>query len=117
MTTNTSTQSFKSTTIPALPLTANPQPNDLLIIEHTEPGANLSVTSKISLINLTSQSNLVQADAKVLSTKNLIIRNSNTTPANSTSTSILEGTIWWDTNFLYVSTANNIVKRTALSAF
>jgi hypothetical protein len=39
------------------------------------------------------------------------------TPANSTATTIAAGTMFWDSGYLYVATANNVVKRSTLSAF
>lgn len=38
------------------------------------------------------------------------------TPANSTITST-GGTFWYDSNYLYIAVANNVVKRVALSSF
>lgn len=40
----------------------------------------------------------------------------NETPANSTVT-VVKGTIYYDSNYLYVATANNTLKRVALSSF
>lgn len=40
------------------------------------------------------------------------------TPTNSTSNSaIVKGTIFWDTDYVYVATANGVTKRSALSTF
>lgn len=39
------------------------------------------------------------------------------TPANSTVLVIDEGVVFRDDNYLYVSTANNVVKRVALGTF
>ena len=38
------------------------------------------------------------------------------TPANST-VAVRQGTIFWDSNYLYIATANSGVKRGALSSF
>lgn len=38
------------------------------------------------------------------------------TPANSTIT-VAQGTIWYDANYIYCATANNTLKRVALTAF
>lgn len=51
-----------------------------------------------------------------ISANTLVIRGSNT-PANSTSTTIVAGTFFWDSSYLYVATANNVVKRAALTTF
>ena len=45
---------------------------------------------------------------------NVVIYNS--TPANSTIT-VKKGTLMFDTSYLYIATANNTLKRLALSAF
>lgn len=42
---------------------------------------------------------------------------SNTTPANSTSTVINQGSIFYDANYGYIATSNNVVKRFSLSSF
>lgn len=45
-----------------------------------------------------------------------IIMMNTSTPANSTP-AVVEGTIWADNNYLYVATANNLIKRVSLSTF
>lgn len=45
----------------------------------------------------------------------LLIAN-NATPANS-SANVTHGTVWFDSNYLYVATANNVLKRVSLSSF
>ena len=45
----------------------------------------------------------------------VVIQNTKT-PASSTIT-ITKGSIFFDTNYLYVATANNTIKRVALSSF
>lgn len=39
------------------------------------------------------------------------------TPANSTSNAAPMGTVWTDSNYLYVATSNTVVKRISLSTF
>jgi hypothetical protein len=39
------------------------------------------------------------------------------TPANSTATTVRQGTVLWDSSYIYVATANNTLKRVALSTF
>jgi len=39
------------------------------------------------------------------------------TPANSSALTVLGGTLLYDASYLYIATANNTVKRVALSAF
>ena len=48
-------------------------------------------------------------------TSTLIVTH-NTTPANSTANSI-QGSIWSDGTYIYVTTATNSIKRVALTAF
>lgn len=40
-----------------------------------------------------------------------------TTPANSSALIISSGTLLYDSSYLYIAVANNIVKRVALSSF
>lgn len=39
------------------------------------------------------------------------------TPANSSALTISSGTLLYDSNYLYIAVANNIVKRVSLSSF
>jgi hypothetical protein len=59
---------------------------------------------------------IVLANSQNISSNNLIVRGT-ATPANSTSTVVSQGTIFWDANYIYVATSNNVVKRAALSTF
>jgi hypothetical protein len=45
----------------------------------------------------------------------LLVAN-NSTPANST-INVAQGTIWFDSSYLYLATANNIIKRMMLTSF
>lgn len=47
---------------------------------------------------------------------NLTIKTTTSTPANSTANA-LQGTIWYDSSYLYVAVANNSIKRVALNSF
>ncbi len=49
-------------------------------------------------------------------TANTVIIRPNGTPTNST-INCVQGTIRWDADYLYVATANNTLKRVALSSF
>jgi len=40
-----------------------------------------------------------------------------TTPANSSALTVTNGILLYDSNYLYVAVANNVVKRVALSSF
>ena len=48
------------------------------------------------------------------SSANVVIQN--VTPANGTIT-VQKGTIMFDSSFIYIATANNVIKKVALSAF
>ena len=50
-----------------------------------------------------------------VTTDKIVIEN-NKTPTSSTMT-ITKGSIFFDTNYLYVATANNTIKRVSLSSF
>ena len=47
---------------------------------------------------------------------NLTIKTSTSTPANSTANA-KAGTIWYDSNYLYIAVANNTIKRVSLNSF
>ncbi len=49
-------------------------------------------------------------------TTSTLVITENTTPANSTANSI-QGSIWSDGTYIYVTTATNTIKRVALTAF
>lgn len=66
-------------------------------------GANTSITANVNITGITAVSTLKINDKR--------------TPANSTALTIKQGTFFYDANNLYIATANNVVKRVALSAF
>lgn len=39
------------------------------------------------------------------------------TPANSAALTVTQGTIWFDSTYVYVAVANNVVKRASLTSF
>lgn len=126
MSSNT-TVSIKTTTIPNLPVTSNPQPDDLVIIEHTEPGNTVSVTSKIRVADLFSNSNsggsvetgiitsanIDLEDFYYISTPQLFIRANDT--INPPYSPMQPKQLWFDDNYIYVTTLSGEVKRVALS--
>lgn len=84
-------------------------------------------TKKITLANFYSNvtvtatfSNTVTCSANASVTGNLTANNlylsNRTTPSTSTDT-VAAGKIWFDSNYIYVSTGTNTIKRAALSAF
>jgi hypothetical protein len=111
------TATLKSTTIPNLPVTTNPQLNDFLIIEHTPPGSNTSVTSKITTNNFLNQLSINQSNTEYIATSNLVVSSTKGTPANSTSSNVVTNSIWFDSDYIYVAVGNNVVKRALLSSF
>lgn len=102
--------------ITQLPVLGNASGVDLLPIvdNHTTSAANTkSITVAAFLANVASNTTL--SDAAVLSANTLVVRKNNT-PANSSATAVA-GTIWADSNYLYVAVANNLIKRVSLSTF
>ena len=80
---------------------AAPSADDLMVIVDDPSGT--PVTKYVTVGNLLGNS-----------TANVVIRNS--TPANSTIT-VKKGTIMFDTTYLYVATADNVLKRITLNSF
>jgi len=78
-----------------------PSADDLIVIVDSPSGT--PVTKYVTVGNLLGNS-----------TANVVIFNS--TPANSTIT-VKKGTLMFDTSYLYIATANNTLKRVALSSF
>ena len=74
---------------------------DLLVIVDDPTGT--PVTKKVTVANLLGNSSA-----------NVVIQN--VTPANGTIT-VTKGTIMFDSSFIYIATANNVIKKVALSAF
>ena len=74
---------------------------DLLVIVDDPSGT--PVTKKVTVANLLGNSSA-----------NVVIQN--VTPANGTIT-VTKGTIMFDSSFIYIATANNVIKKVALSAF
>lgn len=68
-----------------------------------------NVTASITVDNFLANTNVPIA-ANTLTLKEL------STPVNSAVAS-LPGHIWFDSGFIYVTTANNVTKRVALTAF
>ena len=75
--------------------------DDLLVIVDDPSGT--PVTKKVTVANLLGNS-----------AANVVIQN--VTPANGTIT-VKKGTVMFDSSFIYIATANNVIKKVALSAF
>jgi hypothetical protein len=105
----------RSSKITELTALTTPAGSDLLVIVDDPTGT--PVTKKITIDSLFGNltSNVSFSNTTVLSANALVLRGSNT-PGNS-SPSITKGAIFFDENFIYVATANNTLKRVALSAF
>jgi hypothetical protein len=93
-----------------------PSTDDLLVIVDA-PSGN-AVTRQVTVQNFlnNSQANVTVSNTHYLSANNLVIRRKNT-PVLSTGTSDVQGSIWFDDNYIYVATANGTIKRAALSTF
>ena len=78
-----------------------PSGDDLLVIVDDPTGT--PVTKKVTVANFFGNSSA-----------NVVIQN--VTPANGTIT-VKKGTIMFDSDFIYIATANNVVKKVSLSAF
>lgn len=93
-----------------------PSNDDLLVI--VDSPANNAITKQVTVNNFlnNSQANVTVGNTFYLSANNFVIRR-RATPVSSTGTSDLQGSIWFDTNYIYVATANGTIKRAALSSF
>lgn len=88
----------KITELTALTSAAN---NDLLVIEDV----SANTTKSIALSDLT----------KTVYANTLVVTGNNT-PANSTIT-VTKGTLFYDSDYLYIAVANNTLKRVSLASF
>lgn len=93
-----SDRSKKVTELTAL---TSPAGEDLLLIVDDPSGT--PTTKKVTVSNLFGNS-----------TANVVIFN--TTPANSTIT-VKKGTLMFDSSYIYVAVANNLLKRVGLNSF
>jgi len=79
--------------------------------------ANTSITG-----TLTSSGNTAIQGAKTVLSAGQITLSAATSPGSNNATTVLgradgQGTIFWDSNYLYVATSNTQIKRVALSVF
>ena len=91
----------KALKISELPALTSISGDDLLVIVDDPSGT--PTTKKVTVANLLGNS-----------AANVVIQN--VTPANGTIT-VTKGTIMFDSSFIYIATANNVIKKVALSAF
>lgn len=103
--------------IPELPALTTLASDDLILVVDTS-AANTAKKATTSLINgVIAKSDIIMDDAAIISTNNLVLRGIYT-PDNSTSLqSVSKGTIFFDTEYLYIAIDDNYVKRVALSDF
>lgn len=98
----------------------------LFIVENNANSTpNTSVVSAVSLFSNVAVNTAINATFTVngevsFLTSNTTIANLHitygSTPSNS-SISVLKGKLWFDEDYLYLATANNNLKRVALSSF
>jgi len=76
--------------------------DDFLVIVNDPAGT--PSTKKLSVKNLFGNSTVNVALTSI-------------SPSNSTMTAVKSGSVFFDSNYIYVAVANNLVKRVALSLF
>jgi hypothetical protein len=70
------------------------------------------------LTNITVPNFLSNLPDGVVSIDQLVVRQTSSPDIPlSSNTAAMPGTIWWDSDFLYIAVANNQVKRAALTTF
>lgn len=106
----------RAKSIPELASLATPATNDLLVVVDVSSANTTKRSTVASVIGNVANNDLVMANNVTLSANTLILRNT-ITPANSTALSIEGGTIFFDSNYLYIATSNNYIKRLPLSDF
>lgn len=102
-----------ATKVTALPAATTVAANDLFYVV-ADPGGS-PISKKITQSSLYSNVVVQARFANTLTTNTLIFGN-RTTPTTSSDT-VVSGTMWFDTNYIYCATAANTIKRVALSTF
>jgi len=102
--------------ISELVVLTSPSTDDLLVI--VDSPANNAITKQVTVSNFfnNAAANVTVGNTFYLSANNFVIRRLQT-PAASSGTADLKGSIWFDVNYIYVATANGTIKRAALSSF
>jgi hypothetical protein len=102
--------------ISELAVLTSPSNDDLLVI--VDSPANNAITKQITVSNFfnNAAANVTVGNTFYLSANNFVIRRRQT-PAVSSGTADVQGSIWFDLNYIYVATANGTIKRAALSSF
>jgi hypothetical protein len=94
---------------------ARPLP-DLAVVDALADGDRLVAVLEGGAVRLSNVSSFASNSDVTIGTLVLANANSSSTPANST-IAVQQGKIWSDGTYIYVATANNTVKRAALSSF
>jgi len=87
---------------------------------NTSISATLTVAGKTTLANTLAQKLTVTGPSVFGQTtvqSNGIVITTQLTPANSSVAAITTGKIFFDADYLYIKTANSVIKRVALSTF
>ena len=89
--------------------TSSIRQNDILIVVKDPSGA--STTNKITANNMFADINYLSANVFTINLK--------TTPANNSNvpTGAEQGTIFFDSDYIYVVTTSGVIKRASLSIF
>lgn len=106
----------RAKSIPELASLAAPASDDLLVVVDVSAANTTKRATVASILGNVSNNDLILANNKTLSANTLIVR-STITPANSSAVAVSKGTIFFDSNYLYIATSNNFVKRVSLSDF
>ena len=92
-----------------------PEANASLVVVGNTAGTNTTFRLSLETLLGNNQTNVIVSNTKTLSANSFIIRKKST-PSGSSDT-VSEGSLWWDNTYLYIATANNVIKRVALETF
>lgn len=107
--------SDESTTIPQMNAASTIGPNDLFVAVTNVSGNALTLKVTSNTLFNNSTFDITMGDSQSISVNTIHITKL-TTPASSSATSN-QGQIWFDGSYLYVATANNVIKRVTLDTF
>lgn len=102
----------QSRTLDELPKEEEVGPNDQLLLNKRVGNTYVISTTTVS------EAFSKVPDETIVSVDQLVIRQSSAPDIPETSaTAATPGTIWWDSDYVYIAVANNQVKRAALETF